>query len=174
MTPRELEVLDFVRDYIELFRFAPTLREIGDKFGFSVPYAWRLVDSLVEAGALVKPSRGARALELGQRPDTVDLTCVSSLQLRGELGRRGLTLDALMIPEPLAYSGRSCAATCCGIAVERGKLMCRRHWMALPHALQKNIVAAFYARAHDEYREYVREAIDLADAFQGVIVDRAA
>lgn len=161
MTPVALRALDFVRDRISRFGFAPLQQEIADALGVSVPRANHVISDLVEAGHLTRVPGQRRGLAL---PGTPDLRSVGTEQLRGELARRGLTFDALAIPEPLAYQGRPCAATCCGIEVERGKLMCRRHWHQLPRPLRDNIVNAFYARDLDAYRAMVGEAIDLADA----------
>ena len=54
ITDRQKQVLDFIRDYIEANEVSPTLRDIGEHFGVSVPAAARHVKSLVKKGWITR------------------------------------------------------------------------------------------------------------------------
>lgn len=65
MTRRQLQVLDFIRSYIEQHGIAPSRREIMAGCGFnSVSQANVLVDALAELGRIKRLPSRARAIEL--------------------------------------------------------------------------------------------------------------
>lgn len=165
MSARDLQVLDYVREEITNFGRAPTLDEIVARVGGSKTAAHKTVSRLVADGRLRRRPARFRGLSL---PDAVDLTSIDTQRLRGELARRGVTMDALAVPRVLHNDGRACAATRCGERVGPGKLMCPRHWFQLPRDLRDNIHQAFNAGASASYQAYVRQAIDLVDGFGGV------
>lgn len=165
MSARDIAVLDFVRDRITEWGFAPTLAEIVEQLGGSRTSIHMTLTRLVDEGRLMRKPASHRGLSL---PEAIDLTAIGTEQLRGELARRGVTMDALATPRPLSNYGRACAATVCGERVGPGRLMCGRHWYRLPRDLRDNIHAAFNAGASASYQDYVRQAIDLVDGFKGV------
>lgn len=165
MSGRDMAVLDFVREEITNFGRAPTLGEIVVHTGISKTCVHKALTALARDGRLIRQAARHRGLSL---PDAIDLTPIDTERLRGELARRGVTMDALATPQVLRGDSRACAATLCGDRVGPGKLMCGRHWYRLPRGLRDNIHQAFNAGANDSYRDYVRQAIDLVDDFKGV------
>lgn len=63
-TKRQLEILDFLRQFIAKFRFAPTLEEMADHFQVSKITIHDHVKTLEEKGVLRKAKNRARAIEL--------------------------------------------------------------------------------------------------------------
>ncbi len=63
-TKRQLEILDFLRQYIAKFRVAPTLEEMADHFQVSKITIHDHVKTLEEKGVLRKAKNRARAIEL--------------------------------------------------------------------------------------------------------------
>lgn len=167
MTPRQIEVLDLVRELGD-HGLTPTVRQIGERVGISSPSGvQRVLDALVREGRLERTPGTPRSLRVAGRPD---LRLASTNALRAELARRGETLEALSTAEPRAYGGRaSCAADTCGAAVQRGHLFCRTHWFRLPARLREDILAAFARRDTARYQELVAQARDIADGCGGAL-----
>ncbi len=60
LTPRQADILTFITQYSELRGYAPTLQEIGDKFGLSsVATVHKHISHLVEKGYLKRQRRNA-------------------------------------------------------------------------------------------------------------------
>jgi hypothetical protein len=163
MTPRETVVVDMVRERLQAGVAAPSLREIGSRAGVSAAGAKGIVDRLVSQGVLARIPAARRSLRLA---DGIDLRGVASDALRAELARRGETLDALGAGTRLAFAkgAVTCAADCCQVQVERGKLFCRRHWFTLPRVLREDILRAFAAKDVTRYQELVARARDGIDS----------
>ena len=65
LTKRQKEILDFIKQHIKLYDYAPTLREIGEHFGLSsVATVHDHVKTLSQKGLLKKVEGRARFLEL--------------------------------------------------------------------------------------------------------------
>jgi repressor LexA len=64
LTDRQLEVLDFIREYRESHPFAPTQREIAKQFKFSQAAAWSMLERLEAAGAIVREGRRRRNVRI--------------------------------------------------------------------------------------------------------------
>lgn len=161
MTPAELRVLDYVGEYFDRLAVSPTCTEIARHLDVSPPWAWKLVKSLVDQGALIKRGTGHRAWAL---PGAPDLRAVATSRLQAELGRRGVTLSALAVPEQRSWSRHAvtCAVDCCDVVVRRGHLMCRTHWFAIPRDMQADILAAFGAQDVEAYGDLVWRAKEIA------------
>nr|WP_277991073.1 helix-turn-helix domain-containing protein [Sphingomonas panni] len=160
MTPTQLAVLDHVRERLTNIGHCPTVREIADHVGCGVSNAHRLIEKLVEQGALRRTADKARSLALPDRPD---LRSVGSDVLHAELARRGETLEALSYGQRLAFGRvRTCAVDGCVQMVTPGHLMCRAHWWALSPELQTAIKDAHAAQNLPTYRRLVVEARDIA------------
>lgn len=161
MTPLELKALDYIRERVAL-GVPPTLDEISNHTGIcSKSHAHRVVTSLELQGKLSRMPHRARGLTLGDQPD---LTAAPTEQLKAELARRGVTLEALAAPTRMAF-GRavSCAADCCQVQVKRGHLFCRGHWFSLDQSLRDGILAAYGAKDVTRYQELVTRARDIID-----------
>jgi hypothetical protein len=166
MTPVQSKMLDWVRDYIGRRGFAPSCDEIREGLGYgSKATVWRVLTALEELGHIRRVKNRTRSIEL---VGGVDLRTVPIEAIRGELARRGLSLDALMTDEPRAFArgSVSCAADCCQLVVEPGNLFCRRHWFQLPRDLRDDIYKAHSRRDRARYQMLVTEARDLIDSGQ--------
>lgn len=170
MTKREREVMAFIRDRLDRIGVAPNLQEIGERFDFTKARACVIVNAIVEQGLLEREHRGTSGLRL---PGHVDLTGIGTEQLRAELARRGVTLDALAEPQALFNEGKACAANHCRERVKQGQLFCRPHWFKLPRDYQCDITRA-WARRHSEA---FQEALERARNFLGgytLVAERVA
>lgn len=86
MTPRQLQVLDFIRDRIGLTGIAPSYSEIAEHFRLSSKgHAHAVVDALIDAGLVRKAAGRRRGLTLIDQPT---LAAVPTQTLRYELARR--------------------------------------------------------------------------------------
>lgn len=161
MTPRQIKILDAVREMLAVGGYSPTYRELAAVMDCAVSKAFEAADALVRSGHLAREP-GSRGLRLAGR---VDLRAVPSDELRGEIARRGETLGALSVRDKTFYGrGRPCAADSCGAEVNLGQLFCRIHWFALSRELQDGIKHAFARRDVDRYQALVSEARDLIDS----------
>lgn len=65
LTKRQKEILDFIREYLEAEGYAPSLEEIGTRFGLSsVATVHKHVQNLVEKGLIRKAWNRSRSIEL--------------------------------------------------------------------------------------------------------------
>jgi len=65
LTKRQKEILDFIREYLDREGYAPSLEEIGARFGLSsVATVHKHVQNLVEKGLLRKAWNRSRSIEL--------------------------------------------------------------------------------------------------------------
>jgi hypothetical protein len=158
MTPLQLKILDQVREWIAVGGIEPTYQEIADGVGCARSQAFRSVAALVEAGHLTKRP-GSRGVRLADR---ADLRAVPSDELRGELARRGETLEALSRhrDESATGRGRPCALESCAVLVGRGQLFCRQHWFALPAELQGAVKRTWAARDERAFGQALLHARD--------------
>jgi repressor LexA len=72
MTPRQLEILTFVRDARRNLGYSPTLQEMADEMGISKITVFEHVETLIKKGMLTRRSNRARSLDLtpsAQLPD---------------------------------------------------------------------------------------------------------
>jgi len=63
LTPRQLEILDFIRDFRRMRRYSPTLEEIGRHFGVSKVTVLEHVRALERKGAVRHVKYVARSIE---------------------------------------------------------------------------------------------------------------
>ena len=114
LTPRQAEILTYITDYNELKGYAPTLQEIGDKFGLSsVATVHKHISNLVEKGYLARQRRNAsRDLEVVDKDAAV--VGVAEIPLLGTVAA-GLPIEALEdqemlnLPEEWLGKGRTFA-----------------------------------------------------------------
>ncbi len=65
LTKRQKEILDYVREHVERHGYAPTLQEIGARFGLSSPATvYKHVEQLVQKGYLRKAPHQGRGIQL--------------------------------------------------------------------------------------------------------------
>ncbi len=98
-TPRQAEILTFVRDYTHKNGFSPTYDEIAAKFGISKVTVFEHLTVLEERGLLRRERHKARSLELAdhlQLPDDRP----SCLKLLGRIAA-GAPIEAIEDPETI-------------------------------------------------------------------------
>ena len=101
LTKRQREVLDFVTQFIEMYGYAPSYREIATHFKYgSVATVAEHIDSLVQKGMLQKGENEARSIQLVR--EDMDLSRSVELPIMGlvaagqpieTLGRHAETLE---------------------------------------------------------------------------------
>lgn len=159
MTPRQLEVLDWVREFIADSGVAPTVRMVAERFDCGVSSAHRMLGELIAAGKLGRRSGKDRALFV---PDLPDMRVVPTDSLVAELKRRGV---AVIGERRMAYGrgARTCSADTCGEAVKVGMLFCRRHWFMLPRDLQDGLKRTHNAGEALRFQALLTTARDIVD-----------
>ncbi len=114
LTRRQAEILAFITQFTEVNGFAPTLQEVGQKFGLSsVATVHKHISNLVEKGYLRRSRRNSsRDLEIvDQRSDTKELV---RIPLLGTVAA-GMPIEALsdheeiILPEEWLGRGRTFA-----------------------------------------------------------------
>lgn len=114
LTPRQAEILAYITEYSDMKGYAPTLQEIGEKFGLSsVATVHKHISNLVEKGYLRRERRNAsRDLDVvGQGGDPRGL---ARIPLLGTVAA-GLPIEALddqeeiNLPEEWLGKGRTFA-----------------------------------------------------------------
>jgi len=64
LTPRQLEIVRFIRDYVARHEYAPTMQEMADHFGVRRPTIFEHIEALQAKGALTRVPTRSRAIEL--------------------------------------------------------------------------------------------------------------
>ena len=66
LTPRQAEILDFIKGHIHRFGYAPSIAEINDAFGFPSPNAAQQHVLLIARKGYLKRTREARSITLSE------------------------------------------------------------------------------------------------------------
>ncbi len=64
LTPRQHEIVEFIRDYVAENDYAPTMQEIADHLGVSRPTVFEHIEALEARGALSRQALRSRGIEL--------------------------------------------------------------------------------------------------------------
>jgi len=64
LTPRQLEIVKFIRTFVEEHEYAPTMQEIADHLGVSRPTVFEHIEALEARGAIKRKRILSRAIEL--------------------------------------------------------------------------------------------------------------
>ncbi len=89
-TKRQLEVLRFIREYIEWHGYAPSLREISTHLGISGPQnARKHIDALEKKGYIKRTAKLARGIELMGEPAEISAVPPQKIPIIGSV-RAGL------------------------------------------------------------------------------------
>ena len=107
LTKRQKEILDYIRQYLADHGYAPTLQEIGGRFGLSSPATvYKHVEQLVQKGYLRKAQHQGRGLQLVD-PDPIRTV---EVPLLGQVAA-GRPIEAISAPEminlPPDFVGRN-------------------------------------------------------------------
>lgn len=71
-TRRQTEVLDFIRSFLAVHKYPPTIREIGHHFGISVKGAYDHVKALEKKGVIACDHNRSRAIEIIESPERAE------------------------------------------------------------------------------------------------------
>jgi repressor LexA len=82
LTPKKMEILQFVRDFVRKNGYSPTLQELGDHLGVSKVTVFEHVEGLAKQKLLRRSTYKARSLELTSRVEFPD-EAPSKLRLAG-------------------------------------------------------------------------------------------
>jgi repressor LexA len=96
LTPRQLKIVGFIRDYFGQNGYAPTMQEIADHLGVSRPTVFEHIEALQAKGALRRPALRSRGIELA--PELASKP--SALPLVGRIAA-GRPIDAVEESEVL-------------------------------------------------------------------------
>ena len=96
-TPRQAEILTFIRDYSHKNGFSPTYDEIAAEFGISKVTVFEHLNILEERGLLSRDSHKARSLQLAEHLELPD-DRPSCLKLIGRIAA-GSPIEAIEVPE---------------------------------------------------------------------------
>ena len=123
LTRRQKEILDFIREYLEREGYAPSLEEIGARFGLSsVATVHKHVQNLVEKGLLRKAWNRSRSLELVDPREPAAL----EIPLLGTVAA-GAPIEAVATPDSIAVPASLVASKNCYALRVRGDSMVEDH-----------------------------------------------
>lgn len=89
LTPRQIELLGYLRSYITEHGYAPTYREMNGNFGFGLQRIHELILGLEERGSIRRLPNRRRAIEVVEAaPNPAGLAAYSTAELRAEIERR--------------------------------------------------------------------------------------
>ena len=101
VTPRQMDILRFLRDYRDRHGYSPTMQEIGDYLGLSKVTVFEHVGALVKKGLLRRHGRHkARSLELSTEVEFPDEARPTQIPLVGTIAA-GHALEAIEDNETL-------------------------------------------------------------------------
>ena len=66
LTPRQLEIVRFIRDFVAQHEYAPTMQEIADHLGVRRPTVFEHIEALQAKGALKRQPTRTRTIELAE------------------------------------------------------------------------------------------------------------
>ncbi|KPK85060.1 MAG: hypothetical protein AMJ81_04235 [Phycisphaerae bacterium SM23_33] len=110
VTPRQMDILKFVRDYRGRHGYSPTMQEIGDHFDLTKVTVFEHVGALERKGLLRREARHkARSLQLSDDVAFPDEQRPTRIPLAGRIAA-GQPLEAIQDEQPLdleeMFSGR--------------------------------------------------------------------
>ncbi len=102
LTRRQKEILDFLRSYIEVNGFAPTLEEIAEHFGLaSLATVHKHLKNLEAKGAIQRDWNHGRAMEVVAAEESAGSAAELVVPLLGAVAA-GEPIEAIVDAEPLA------------------------------------------------------------------------
>jgi repressor LexA len=96
LTPRQKQIVDFIRDYVAEHEYAPTMQEIADYLGVSRPTVFEHIEALEAKGALTREATRSRTIELAEE------LAPHGLPLVGRIAA-GSPIEAVEDPEVLDF-----------------------------------------------------------------------
>ena len=123
LTKRQKEILDFVREYLSREGYAPSLEEIGLRFGLSsVATVHKHVQNLVEKGVLRKAWNRSRSIEIvdPEQPQAVQIPLLGTVAA-------GAPIEAVETPDRIAVPHEMVRNKDCYALRVRGDSMIEDH-----------------------------------------------
>src|SRR5262245_23110775 len=104
LTGRQQEIWDFLVDYVDTHGYPPTVREIGEAVGLSLPSTVHAhLANLERAGLLKRDPTKPRALELvGRERQEAQTAAIERLPLVGQIAAGGPLLAEENVEEHVA------------------------------------------------------------------------
>jgi len=101
VTPRQMDILRFVRDFRDRLGYSPTMQEIGDHFGLSKVTVFEHIGALEKKGLLKREARHrARSLQISSSVSFPDEARPTRIPLAGRIAA-GHPLEAVEEAETL-------------------------------------------------------------------------
>ena len=72
LTPQQIRIFRFVRDYRNSKGYSPTMQEIANELGVSKVTVFEHVEALIQRGALIRTPNKARSLEIATDAELPD------------------------------------------------------------------------------------------------------
>ncbi len=99
LTPKQLRILVYIRDYANARGYVPTMQEVADEFGISKVTVFEHISALQKKGYLKRSRHKARSLRLSEDIPFPDQR-PTRLPLRGTIAA-GRPIEAIETPEVL-------------------------------------------------------------------------
>jgi len=99
LTPRQLEILTFIRDFRRKRGYSPTMQELGDALGVSKVTIFEHLEALAEKGLIARSRHKARSLEISPRAEFPDER-PTRFRLAGRIAA-GRPVEAIEEPETI-------------------------------------------------------------------------
>lgn len=85
LTPKQLRILQLIRDWRVRFGYSPTMQELADEIGVSKVTVFEHVEALIKKGALVREANKARSLSIADGVPVPDETRPMRFPLVGKI-----------------------------------------------------------------------------------------
>lgn len=99
LTPRQLEILTFIRDFQRKRGYSPTMQELGDALGVSKVTIFEHLEALAAKGLIARSPHKARSLEISPRAEFPDER-PTRFRLAGRIAA-GRPVEAIEEPETI-------------------------------------------------------------------------
>ncbi len=123
LTRRQKEIFDFIQEHLAREGYAPSLEEIGERFGLSsVATVHKHVQNLVEKGVLRKAWNRSRSLEIVDSKGSAS----RELPLLGTVAA-GAPIEAIRVPDTVSVPADLVGTKDCYALRVQGDSMCDDH-----------------------------------------------
>jgi repressor LexA len=85
LTPKQLRILQLIRDYRVAHGYSPTMQELADELGISKVTVFEHVEALIKKGALTREANKARSLSICDNTIVPDEAQPTSFPLVGKI-----------------------------------------------------------------------------------------
>jgi repressor LexA len=109
ITRRQLEILDFIRDFLVANKYPPTVREIGDHFAISPKAAHDHLKALGKKGFITFSSNRSRTIELTRETDdteSVRIPILGRVHAGSPVGAEELYDGSIFVPVSCLKKGK--------------------------------------------------------------------